>query len=379
MTSVQFHGWVLKGNPLTFSRLGNRVFLHGGRVLAGTPPFFGFPDIPSAFAARSRDSPFNSGKFPALLSRPGPPAPCRFFASFSSMAFIVIGHEYSNICDSPPAHIILVMRKPPGRKVAFASGLALLVLIPAVWAYWPHILFRINFESMGRNEQGYAEYRHRQTGIIFVSVPGGTFVMGSPEEEVGREENEGPVHEVSLSPFMIGKYEVTQEQWEAVMGNNPSQFKGADLPVDTVSWDDIQGFEAATGLGLPSEAQWEYACRAGTTGPYAGTGNLDDMGWSRDNSGGNSHAVGQKQPNQFGLHDMHGNVWEWCEDVLDNTFYSRKDVPGFDPLSTAGSESRVFRGGGWYFTAPLSRSAYRNKGDPVRLRTLGFRPAVPTP
>ncbi len=103
------------------------------------------------------------------------------------------------------------MRKPTGRRVAIASGIALLLLIPiGLWISWPRILFMRDFESLGRNEQGYREYRHRQTGIVFVSLPGGTFLMGSPEDEAGRGPNEGPVHEVTLSPFMIAKYEVTQ-------------------------------------------------------------------------------------------------------------------------------------------------------------------------
>ena len=105
------------------------------------------------------------------------------------------------------------MRRSKGRTVALASAISLLLLIPVVWTYWSEILFFIDFENLARNEQGYPEYRHRQTGIVFVSLPGGTFLMGSPEEEEGRAENEGPVHEVTLSPFMIAKHEVTVAQW----------------------------------------------------------------------------------------------------------------------------------------------------------------------
>ena len=156
-------------------------------------------------------------------------------------------------------------------------------------------------------------------------------------------------------------------------------FPGDDNPAEKISWDDIQGFEAATGLGLPTEAQWEYACRAGTPGQFAGTGDLDDMGWYSVNSGDTTHPVDQKQPNKFGLHDMHGNVFEWCEDVYDAMFYS-KDVPGFDPLSTAGSEFRVIRGGSLSDSVRNCRSAFRFRVVPARgFFNVGFRPAVPTP
>ncbi len=278
------------------------------------------------------------------------------------------------------------MNPTRGRKVAIAAGVGVLALMAVLpWVFWDHILFLQEFDSLGRNPRGYREYRHEETGIIFVSLPGGTFLMGSPEDEEGHQGHEGPVHEVTLSPFMIAKYEVTQRQWEAVMGvgSNPSVYKGDSQPVEAVSWDDCQEFCKKVGLFLPTEAQWEYACRAGTTSPYAGSGDLDDMGWYRDNSdtgnGFKTHPVGEKQANQFGIHDMHGNVFEWCEDVYDGTFYS-KDVPGFDPLSLAGSEARVERGGGWSGSARLSRSARRSGSPPAwRSDRLGLRPAFPSP
>ena len=129
---------------------------------------------------------------------------------------------------------------------------------------------------------------------------------------------------------------------------------------------------------LPSEAQWEYACRAGTSGPYAGNGVLDDMGWYDGNSGRSTHDVGGKQANQFGLHDMHGNVSEWCEDAFNRSFYSDPAALGPDPLSLTGSGGRVFRGGSSNHSARFTRSAFRFNFPPsFRSRGVGFRPARP--
>jgi formylglycine-generating enzyme required for sulfatase activity len=179
-------------------------------------------------------------------------------------------------------------------------------------------------------------------------------------------------------PFYMGKYEVTQAQWRAAMGSNPSQFKGDDLPVENVSWNDAKEFcrklSQMTGreYRLPTEAEWEYACRAGTTGAYAG--DLDAMAWYDKNSGGKTHPVGQKQPNAFGLYDMHGNVWEWCEDDWHNSYNGApNDGRAWVDISARGSY-RVFRGGGWNSYAVSCRSAYRNCWAPGdRGSRLGFR------
>jgi formylglycine-generating enzyme required for sulfatase activity/predicted Ser/Thr protein kinase len=209
--------------------------------------------------------------------------------------------------------------------------------------------------------------------LEMVEIPAGSFKMGS----TNGSDDEKPVHDVTISkPFEMGKYEVTQAQWQAVMGNNPSDFKGCNsCPVERVSWDDVQEFinklnakNDGYEYRLPTEAEWEYACRAGTTGDYAG--NLDSMAWYGENSGGKTHPVGTKQPNAWGLYDMHGNVWEWCQDWYGA--YSSNAV--IDPTGAISGSYRVFRGGSWRGNAAGLRSAYRGNSSPVyRYDSLGFR------
>jgi formylglycine-generating enzyme required for sulfatase activity len=226
-------------------------------------------------------------------------------------------------------------------------------------------------------------------GIKLVRVLAGTFLMGSPIGETSRFDNEGPLTRVTLTrDFFLGATDVTQGQYEAVMGTNPSFFKaaGKDAPVESVTWNDAMSFcqkltereRAARNLPdgyiltLPTEAQWEYACRAGTTGPYAG--DLDAMAWYAQNSERTTHPVGAKQPNVWGLYDMHGNVWEW---VLD--WYG--PFPGgsvTDPTGPATGTDRVHRGGSWSNVAADCRSAVRH-GDLASNRSshsLGFRVAL---
>ena len=255
-----------------------------------------------------------------------------------------------------------------------------------------------------------AKQMTNRLGMEFVLIPAGRFQMGCSQTEAEQAYRKFsvvfkdaklewftdavPAHEVSITkPFYLGKYEVTQGQWEAVMGSNPSNFKGANLPVERVSWEDCQEFIRklnAKGEGeyrLPSEAEWEYACRAGTTGEYAGS--LDGMGWYYENSGERrlsdenwpkesdtnkcrTHPVGQKSPNAWGIYDMHGNVWEWCQDWYDEKYYGKS--PGSDPTGPSGGTSRVIRGGGWNDAAPGCRSAYRTRLTPdARNYLLGFR------
>jgi formylglycine-generating enzyme required for sulfatase activity len=219
--------------------------------------------------------------------------------------------------------------------------------------------------------------------LELVWCPPGSFLMGSPENQADRSKDETQ-HRVTLTKgFWLGKTEVTQRQWEVIMGSNPSNFKGADLPVETVNWDDCQEFvrklkaklanaqtrASPEGLfRLPTEAEWEYACRAGTDGSYAGR--LDDMGWYSDNSVKTTHAAGQKRANAWGLYDMHGNVWEWCQDWCGD--YPSESV--IDPADTVSGSRRVVRGGCWISYASSCRSARRNAGAPdYAINYVGFR------
>ncbi len=220
-------------------------------------------------------------------------------------------------------------------------------------------------------------------GIELVFVPAGEFDMGSPATETGRESQEGPVHRVRLSKsFWIGKCEVTQAQWEAVMGNNPSHFKGCpDCPVEQVSWNDCRAFLDKLNAGgsiirydLPTEAEWEYACRAGSTGPYA-LGKLDYAAWYDGNSGQKTHPVGTKAPNLWGIHDMHGNVWEWCADRFGGNYYATGQPN--DPTGPLDGSRRVVRGGSWYVLAVNCRSAIRGGVTPDTTDyATGFRVVV---
>ncbi|HPB32200.1 MAG TPA: formylglycine-generating enzyme family protein [Candidatus Sumerlaeota bacterium] len=218
--------------------------------------------------------------------------------------------------------------------------------------------------------------------LEMIWISGGTFQMGSPSSESGRYDSEGPMHSVELDGFWMGKYEVTQEQYQAVMGINPSNFKRAANPVENVSWNDAMGFcrklQTKTGhlFTLPTEAQWEYACRAGTqTRFHFGDSKLTlaDYAWIRRSfTRRRTHPAGEKKPNQFGLYDMNGNVVEWCADWYgDYTSGSAKNPPG--PSSGA---YRVCRGGSVYSRPENCRSSARSHLIPEnRGNTLGFRVA----
>lgn len=230
-------------------------------------------------------------------------------------------------------------------------------------------------------------------GVQFtmVKVEGGTFTMGSTEEQGSDASNEKPTHQVTLSSFSIGQTEVTQELWQAVMGSNPSRYT-SDLqrPVESVSWNDCQTFitklNALTGKNfrLPTEAEWEYAARGGNRSKrykYAGSNNIDDVAWYYDNSYAlgsshpdyGTHPVGTKAPNELGLYDMSGNVWEWCQDW----YGSYSGEAQTNPAGPASGSDRVDRGGSWHFDARNCRVPNRFNCSPSSAYNyLGLRLAL---
>jgi formylglycine-generating enzyme required for sulfatase activity len=213
--------------------------------------------------------------------------------------------------------------------------------------------------------------------LDLVAIPGGRFLMGSPETEPGRDDDEGPQHEVTVAPFQMGRYPITQAQWQAVMGadNNPSDFKGPQRPVENVSWDDAVAFceqlseQTGRPFRLPSEAEWEYAGRAGTITPFhvgptitTELANYDGNDTYADEPAGvyreETTEVGQFPPNAFGLYDVHGNVWEWCADAWHDS-YEGAPTDGRVWEGDERSNNRLLRGGSWINHPRLARCACR--------------------
>ena len=216
--------------------------------------------------------------------------------------------------------------------------------------------------------------------IDMVRVEAGTFTMGATAEMKNTEDSEKPTHRVTLTnDYYIGKYEVTQALWQAVMGDDPSYFKGDNLPVEAVTWDDCQEFigklNRITGktFRLPTEAEWEYAARGGNKSrgyQYSGSNNPSNVAWYDDNSGDKTHAVGTKQPNELGIYDMSGNVWEWCQDWYE-TYSSSSQV---NPTGANSGSCRVVRGVSWYNNARDCRLSLRGSNTPdFRSSNLGLR------
>ena len=219
--------------------------------------------------------------------------------------------------------------------------------------------------------------------IEMVKVEGGTFMMGATSEMKNPNSNEKPVHQVTLTnDYYMGKYEVPQALWQAVMGSNPSEYKGDNLPVETVSWNDCQKFisklNSLTGrmFRLPTEAEWEYAARGGKESrgyQYSGSSNISDVAWYDENSGSKTHPVGTKQANELGIYDMTGNVLEWCSDWYSS--YSSSSQT--NPTGSDSGSARVSRGGGWFNDASYCRLSVRFYYTPdFRLDILGLRLAL---
>ena len=226
------------------------------------------------------------------------------------------------------------------------------------------------------NEEGNSKSTNPED-IEMVDVNGGSFVMGC---EVNCKEDEAPTHEIYLNSFKIGKYELTQAQWAAVMGSNPSDFNGCEsCPVENVSWNEVQAFirklNSKTGKNyrLPTEAEWEYAARGGENSnsyTYSGSNNLDDVAWYNGNSGGKTKPVGRKKSNELGIHDMTGNVTEWCSDWYGPYSYENQN----NPTGAYEGRGRVLRGGSWNYKREDCRITFRGNLFPdIKQNTRGFR------
>lgn len=221
-------------------------------------------------------------------------------------------------------------------------------------------------------------FRELEANMVYVE--GGTFTMGATSEQWSdANSDEKPAHQVTLSPFHICKYEVTQELWVAVMGSNPSHFKGSKLPVNDVTWEDCQRFvtklNQMTGKNyrLPTEAEWEYAARGGNHSKgykYAGSNNIGDVSWYKNNSGNSIHDVGTKRDNELGLYDMSGNVLEWCSDLFGRYTYEGQT----NPRGALSGSNRMFRGGSFYDDSKASRVSFRGNIDPkIHYFNFGLR------
>jgi len=251
--------------------------------------------------------------------------------------------------------------------------------------------------SIPQSPQTFIETLSGNIKLEMVKIPAGNFLMGTEEAEVIRLckeyetawfENEMPQHRVNLQEFYLGKYPITQGQYQAIMGNNPSHFKdNPKNPVERVTWDNAQEFcqklseKTGKNYRLPSEAEWEYACRAGTQTRYYFGDNEEQLGeyaWYRDNSASKTHPVGQKKPNNWELYDMHGNVWEWCEDGWYKNYQNApKDATAWNDNDDQ-TNHRVLRGGSWSWSNDPRgcRSAYRIDGGNCNLN-IGFRVVSP--
>lgn len=273
------------------------------------------------------------------------------------------------------------------RKGLFAATIGAMALLTPLFASEPDTRRRQKELEVARGEAKKQGIEFPK-GWFFVPIRPGTFTMGSPSTETDRSKDEN-AHEVTLTKtFWMSAYETTQAKYEEIVGTNPSMFKGPQRPVEQVGLDDAQGFirkfnerERQAGhlpkgwqYRLPTEAEWEYACRAGTETAYCfgnGAESLVDYAWYDENSGGQTHDVGKKRPNAWGLYDMHGNVCEWCQDWYKDSYSSGKQT---DPTGAVGGSHTVARGGSWLNSSGSCRSASRSAGAAwIGLNLLGFR------
>lgn len=260
------------------------------------------------------------------------------------------------------------------------SGVSLLILaaafLPGIGVYGQEGKGRVGFTATRNPAHGAVK---TVGGMEFVFIKGGEFMMGSPDGKGST--NQHPQHRVKVSGFWMGKYEVTQQQYRAISGTNPSHFKGDNLPVENVNWIDAKNFcekfsrKYSVQARLPFEAEWEYACRAGTTTVYYWGDGIDgNYFWNSDNSGETPHAPGGKRPNAWGLYDMIGNVEEWCEDWYGEDYYRSSPCENPTGPDTGERRFRVVRGGSWSHHADYLSSSFREWFSMVSFYSfLGFR------
>ena len=244
-----------------------------------------------------------------------------------------------------------------------------------------------NVQTFSTTNWDYESYTISNVTFNMLPITGGTYTMGAtPEQGSQAESDEKPAHSVTLSDFYMGETEVTQALWQAVMGNNPSHFKGDNLPIERVSWNDCQEFITKLNtmlssqldgkrFALPTEAEWEYAARSGQKSQgykYSGSNTINEVAWYTGNSNNNTHPLAQKQANELGLYDMSGNVFEWCADWYGSNYYSSS--PQNNPTGPSSGSNRVRRGGSWDCDAGYCRVSYRSYDGPgFRDIDLGLR------
>ena len=285
----------------------------------------------------------------------------------------------------------------PARKrrklvaVSFLGTAVLAIIALGVLLRWDELMawleFRRRFESLGPNSSGAMEYAHRETAIVFVEIPAGTVLMGCPEDEEGALRSERSVHEVRVDAFLIAKREVSEEEWGRVdVVGGMGSYHRPRAPMAKLSWHDWAEFNDKAGFSFPTEAEWERACRGGTSTPFAfgSTITTDDANFNGKYPYGEAPTGEYRKgvvegdtlrPNPFGLHHMHGNLAEWCEDIYDEDFYARPDATARNAVCRTGSGDRSVRGGSWRDRPRFCRSASRSWADPEeRDPTIGYRP-----